>query len=365
VLNSQNCRSNGVEPALRTRYQAAMNLRAVLPLVVSCAALVAALVVAPGCEKSGSGAGGGEPAAGKASGKPTAEEAAMLASLPGGNLALFGGNYMQFQKYMQESPLARMVGALEQQGVPGMTEWMTCFVEGKQLVMLGGVKLEGTRVDMRFLMKGMTLAEIAACAARAGFPATIDEDGKFLALDMPNPLGTMRSGYLVVAGGALYTRQTMPFPEPQLVPVDRPALEAEVAQLARGTAANDTALVRQLAQLDRSRAVWFVATAADTPLASKLGLVHGTFDIEDGLHIDVTAQVLDKAIANQIADGIPKVKQQAGQLGPAVKSVIEGLQFSRKGDRLRFALAVDNAQLAAMMDALGPMMGAGLGGSPY
>ena len=313
--------------------------------------LLLALVAGTGCEKADAPSGT----------KPSASEVSMLASLPGGNLALFGGNYMQFQKYMQDSPLNKVMGSFEQ-AAPGLTEWMNCFVAAKDVTMLGGVKLSGSRVDMRFVMKGIDAAFIQGCAKRAGFPTTMDPDGKFIGLEMPNPLGPVKSGYLVLADGALYTRQSLPFPMPTSIPpVERATLEAEIAGLAQSNAGGDTELVSHMKALDRSKAIWFVGSGAGTPAADKLGIVRGTMDIASGLTMDITAQIKDAAIANQIAEGIPQLKKQAGQMGPAIKSVIDKLQFSRNGDRLRFAISIDNAQLTAMIEQLGPMIGAGLG----
>ena len=121
-----------------------------------------------------------------------------------------------------------------------------------------------------------------------------------------------------------------------------------------GSAATDKVLVDQIGDLDRSRASWFVGNGEGTPIAGKVGNALGTIDFGDGIAFDITVQVIDKALADQIADGIPAAKQQAGKLGGAVKVVADKLAFNRSGDRLRFRLAIDYAQLKALFDQLAP-----------
>lgn len=317
-----------------------------------CSLVVLAFLLAAGCEKSGP----------KTSGSLAANETALLASLPPGNTALIGGNYLRFQKHLQDSAMSKLMSALNNSS-PGISEWTNCFVDAKAVTMLGSVKLDGRAVAMRFVMNGMDVAYIEGCAKRASFATTVDPDRKFIAIDMPHPAGTMRTGYLVLPSGLLYTRQAISLVDATGLPaaVDRASLEAEIAALANGTAAEDTALVAAMSSVDRSRAMWFVGSGAGTPIADKLGLVAGTMDIERGLSIDVTAQIVDADLADQIEKGVPEARKQGALLGDSVKAVLDQLTFSRAGDRLRFALTIDNAQLEALMAKLAPMMGAGTG----
>ena len=104
------------------------------------------------------------------------DEVAMLAHLPAGNVALFGGNYLRFQKYMSDSPLSRLVGSLPSAG-PGMTAWLNCFIDAKGVHMLGTVKVDAGHVDMRMVMTGMELSHDRVLRARkrrgGGAPAPL------------------------------------------------------------------------------------------------------------------------------------------------------------------------------------------------
>lgn len=294
----------------------------------------------------------------------TADESAMLAHLPAKNVALVGGNFARLQKFMSDSSLSRMMGSFAQSSGPGMTEWMNCYAESKNMKMLGAVKVDTSHIDMEYVISGMTLAQLETCAKRASFPVTLDADRKYLAMEFPSPQGPMKTGYLTLPDGMLYTRASMQFSSKSITAIDRAALEQDVASIATvGSAATDKVLIDQVPNVDRSKAVWFVGHGAGTPVADKVGLAYGTFDVENGLSFDVTAQVVDKALADQIANGVPEAKQQAGMIGSAVKAVADTLVFNRSGDRLRFRLTIAPAQLDAMGKELAPFaQGAGMSG---
>jgi hypothetical protein len=158
----------------------------------------------------------------------------------------------------------------------------------------------------------------------------------------------------------------MQFSTKSVIAIDRAALEQDVASIASvGSAATDKLLIDQVPNVDRSKAVWFVGHGAGTPVADKVGLAYGTFDVGNGISFDVTAQVIDKALADQIANGVPEAKQQAGALGGAFKTVVDKLVFNRTGDRLRFRLTIDGAQLTALGEQLAPFaQSAGINGVP-
>ena len=292
----------------------------------------------------------------------SADESAMLAHLPAKNVALVGGNFAKLQKAVSDSALSRMMGSLAQSSGPGMAEWMKCYAETKSVEMLGAVKLDAAHIDIEYVMRGMDLAQLETCAKRAGFPTTLDADHKYLAMDFPSPQGPMKTGYLALPDGMLYTRASMQFGAKSIIPIDRATLEQDIASIATvGSAATDKVLIDQIPSVDRSKAVWFVGNGAGTPIADKVGIVYGTFDVGNVLAFDITAQVIDKTLVDQIAKGVPEAKQQAGMIGSAVKAVADTLVFNRNGDRLRFRLAIDVAQLDAMGKELAPFaQGAGM-----
>jgi len=331
-------------------------------------ALFTAAVALVACEKDGA-------IASKGSGPLRAEEKALLEALPGGNVGLMGGNYYRLQDFLQSSLASSMMSAVEQMS-PGMRAWSTCFVQaGKGLQMLGSIAFEGGTLTMRYAMKGFSIEQIEACAKQASFAAERDGDGKFVSIETPTALGPHRTGYLLLPGGVLVTRVAMPLPTlgsggGAVRPSTRADLEADVAAAARTNATADAELVAALARIDRKRAIWFVGDATATPAADQLGRLRGWLDLDDagGFAMELAVQVRDRAVADQVAAGVPQLKRQAGSLGGEVGKVVGGLRFERKGDELRFGLKMTGAQVQAITAQLEPYFGAmgggALGGTP-
>jgi hypothetical protein len=161
----------------------------------------------------------------------------------------------------------------------------------------------------------------------------------------------------------------MPFPPgaATITGTTRADLEQMVAEARRSSAAGDEVLIAESRLIDRDRAIWFVADLTPTPLGKQVGRVRASMDIKGGLSVDVTVQVRDQDASDKVAKAIPELKQQLGmierQVSKDVADVLRGLQFERKGDRLRFAVKVSDAQLEAMMANLpfGAMGGGGFG----
>ena len=319
--------------------------------------LCAGVLAIAACEKDGG-------LSSKTSGALRKDEKTLLAHLPSGNVGLFGGNYLRIQDWLQSSAFSRVMGDLDKMS-PGMKTWTSCFVDGARGVeMLGAVAYTGDELMMRFVMTGFGVDDVKACAQKAGYPVEVDPDGKFVAIGMATAMGPIRTGYLVLPDGALLTRTAMPMSSPGMVAVatTRAELEADAAAAAQGSAAEDTALVAELARIDRDRAMWFVGDASSTPVGDKVGVLRGWVDIDKGIAFDVSVQVRDRGMADEIARGIPEMKKQADMLGKDVGAVIRSIKFDRSGDRLRFALKITDPQLDRLMDQMAPFMGAGLGG---
>ncbi len=315
-----------------------------------------------GCEKDG-----GMPS--KQSGAVRRDEGSLLADLPAGNVGLFGGNYLRLQDFFQNSAFAKLMGNMESIS-PGMKAWTECFVHTGQrsLQMLGALAYSDAGITMRYVMKGFGVDDVKACAQKAGFPVQVDGDGKFVSISMATALGPISTGYLVLADGALLTRQAMAMPPVAAMPspTTRADLEADVALLAKGTAADDKRLIAELAKIDRDRAMWFVGDATGTPIEDKLGTLRGWVDLDGGITMDIAFELKDRAMANEIARGIPEMKKQADVLGKDIGAVVRGIKFERKGDHLRFVVAISKQQLDAIVEQMGPLMGAGaLGGGGF
>jgi len=303
------------------------------------AALVSVMALVA-CGKSGS----------KGSGDLSSGEVSLLKEVPGGNQAVFGGNYMKMQHFMQ-STLGKAVSSMMKD--EKQDKWMSCFAQFTNMKIAGGLAYTDGKAQMRMVFSGLKLADLQGCATQAGFPATMDQDNKYLSIDIETMGQTMTQGYLALPSGDLYMRVAMGgfgLGVPSVEPTTRAQAEADVATPTHADADKVTALA---AKVDRSRTFWFAGSAAGTPIASKLGEVYGSIDLEAGISMDVTVQVADAKMADQAEDGIKMVKKSADQMPGDLKGVIEGLDFSRDGDHLRFAVKVNEAQLKSIMSLAG------------
>ena len=313
------------------------------------AALFVGLVMVAGCEKASEN---------KPSGAVVADETAMLQYLPAGSSALFGGNYMQMRSYLANSPINKLFDKVNAQS-PGFSEWMKCWSEElPKLAMIGSVRMNLGKLEMRYVMKGVDIDALERCSAKAKFPTVKSDDKKYLSYEMTTMGQTLKGGYLVVGDNIIYSRQTMALGGvPSVAPVAREDLASDLQSLGGKTAAMDTQLVQAMADLDRTSAMWFVGSGANTPIADKVGLVKGTFDIKDGLAIDVRVEMKDSALADKVEQGVAEAKKRSDSIGGAAKDVIEAVKVDRKGDWIRVQLSIDNAKLAALIDQVTPMMG--------
>lgn len=303
-----------------------------------------------GCEKSAS----------KGSGALAGADAELFKSLPSGATIVFGGNFMKLQKLMADSVLSKLTQQVTSALGKGMKEWTDCFGALKGVQIAGTASLGGGGGDLRIAMTGVGLPDVTACAGKAGFKAAPDPDGKFVAIDVPSPTGTVTQGYLKLASGALYTRQHIGMgggARAVVTPGTRAELEADLAGLASGTAATDARLQAVVAKADRSKPMWFAGTAAGTPIADKLGEVYGTMDFDAGIALDVTAQVTDQAIATKVEDGLRQAKQSVDRLPAEAKDVVKAIELSRDGDRLRLAIKLSDAQLSNLVNMAGALGG--------
>jgi hypothetical protein len=323
-------------------------------LAVVVAMWVAIATLVAGCKKEGAtgGSAGLDPA-----------EKALLQYLPGGAPIVFGGNYMKLQNLLQGG-LGTMTEALDKMA-PGMSAWTKCFTEMAEhkLRAAGVVTFVGNEAQLRMAFSGVTLDEAAACAQKANFKFTIDPDKKFMSIEMPMAsLPGATASYLVLPSGALYTRFNFSVGMTVPMSLTRSVLEADASGF-KTTAADDAALAALAAKVDHSKTVWFVGRADGTPLADKVGDVYGTFDLSNGLAVDVVAQIKVADDAKKIEDGVAQARKVADQLPGDVKDVVKNMTLERNGDRLHFGVAVSSTQLKNIMSQFGGMLGSGLGGS--
>lgn len=310
------------------------------------ALLLVGLVGISGCEKAGP----------KSSGPLAAADTALLRDLPAGNVALIGGNFMKLQDFMSSTWGKGATQLLTKANrSDGFARWMQCFGELKDVQFLGGMafRAAGT-VEMHGAFAHLQIDDLARCARSASFSVTTDPDGKFAGIEIPYLGTTMQAGYLVLPDGALYFRQVMKLGVvPSITPTTRSDLEADVAALAHGTAADDQGLLAIAAKVDRSQTMWFAATGANTPLGDKVGELYGTFDFSSGLSCDLTVQLKDSALAEKAETGFRELKRNVGQLPAKLKAAIEGIELHRDGDHLRVVMKLSEAQLGDIMSTVG------------
>jgi hypothetical protein len=198
-------------------------------------------------------------------------------------------------------------------------------------------------------MNGIALDDVAKCADKAGFKAAPDPDNKFITVEAQTPMMNLTYGYLKLANGALYTRQSfMMMAAPTITPAKRADLENDIATL-KGTVADDKSLQDVIAKVDRSKTLWFAGTGAGTPIADKVGEAFGSFDVSPGMSADVTVELKNESDAKQLEDGIAQARKMSDKMPAEFKSIIDGLDFSRKGDRVHFAIKVSDAQLKTLV----------------
>ena len=303
-------------------------------------ALCSSLALA-GCEK----------AKGKSSGPLGDADMAMLKDLPGGNVAIIGGNYMKMQDFMQSSLGQIAEDAMEKTtgDTKGFKDWMQCFADMKQLSVVGGVAIDG-EVEMRLAFKGTNIEAVDACAKKAGFTHTLDPDKKYVEIEVPGPGGvTFAQGYLQLADGVVYNRQRLAIGlMPSVESATREDLEADAAKTKTSNAAGDKALVALAGKADRSQTFWFAGSGKGTLVADKVGDVYGSLDIDGGIKADVMIGFTDKKLAGQLEDGLAQAKKMSDSLPPDMRSILDDLSLHRDGDSVRIVAKLSDAQIKSL-----------------
>ena len=278
------------------------------------------------------------------------DDNALFKDLPGGNTLLVGGNYMKLQGFM-DSTLGKMTEKMMAStgtDPAAYKAWSACFVDLPHMTMVGGIKLAGA-FELRFAFRGMTIADVRGCAAKAGYPTKVDPDGKYIGVDVPGPGGqTMPASYLALPDGTLLFDQQMRLGlAPTFVPGSRAELEGIAGKLATDNATGDKHLIELSAKADHHKTFWFAGTGANTPLADKVGDAYGAFDMRDGgLAIDATIAFTDGSLAAHFTDSVTKAKQNGALLPPVFKSVLDAVKIERTDGTVHVAASLTAQQLS-------------------
>jgi hypothetical protein len=313
-------------------------------VVVSC---VAAALVLASCERDRKPQG---------SGPFTADERALFQYLPAGSPLVFGGDYMKLQDLLKGS-MGQIASSLDKTG-PGLSTWAACHIEMAEhrMKLAAALDLAGGLVAVRTVSSGVTLDDLAGCAQKANFKLTFDADHKFLAIEVPMPAATM--GYLALPTGVIYSREAMATSgTPKMTSATRADLEADIAAVGKSSAADDPRLVPLVANIDRRKTMWLVGRGDGTPLADKIDIAWGTFDLTGGLAVDLTAQLKSESAAQKIEQGFARVREGSSKMPAATKDVLKSIKLVRAGSELHATATIDDATLKAAMSQLGEMSG--------
>lgn len=313
------------------------------------AAVLAAAAVIAGC----GGAGPATPAS-VASHAPVVTGDVLLKDLPGGNLALIGGNYARLERQLQGF-FSRMVSDVSGDQATGddFGRWITCFrgLDGQHYY--AALAQRDGSYELRTVTSGLTMARLARCAQQAGYHFELDPDGKYFSVELRVAGHTRNLGYLLLDDGAVYLRMPVQL-RPDGFHVSRADLEADRAAARARSAAQDTALLALAKTVDRSRTGWFVGNFDGTPAGSVIQVVSGTIDVDHGFALDLTADLASEPLAARIEDGVAKAKAQALQLPPALRDVMNGIAVQRDGRRIHATIRLSFDQMSAMIDAIAP-----------
>lgn len=317
-----------------------------------------AAVSASACEKDANRM----PAA-KGSGTLTATEAELLARLPAGGNAVFGGNYFDLQQWMANSPLAKMSKQMD----PVMATWNECLTRA-DFSMAGTGGFRDGELRMAMYMKGLAIEQVSKCAADSGIDAQRDGDGQFVSIRLATREGvTVDMPYLAVPGG-VYTVVILKIDtaggmKPVSVGMARVDLEREQAELATSNLAGDARVTGWLAKLDRSRTFFFVGSGEGTPIADKVGMIYGGMSIDRGLDVDVTVELRGPGAVDEALRGWRSMRGELKRLPPSMRALGDAIRAVRMGktpDGLRVVVRLSDAQLAQVAEAIAPFA-AGLG----
>ena len=304
------------------------------------------------CEKAGP----------KQSGKLSDDEVSLMSRLPNKFGVAFGGNLPRLQKHLARSPLMKFSDAMQQ--VEGSTAWQDCLGD-KQFKNMLGVVDASNGFELRFLMTGLDMNDLEGCAKQAKLVHKVDSDRKFILIDIATEDFSTKLPYLVLPDGAIYVKYAIGFGsgmKPEFEAPSRPKMEAELDAAKQDNATQNTKLLASMEKADRMKGMWFAGTAEGTMIGDQVHELYGSLDLEGGLEIDATVEMANSATAKKVMDGVDQARDAGGMLGSEIKKVIDALDVKRDGDRMRFTLKVSNAQLEAVFEKLGPMMGGSPGG---
>jgi len=267
----------------------------------------------------------------------------------------FDGDYSKLQDFMKTG-LGRLASTVTDKMSPGMTGLETCLNKARTKSAMA-INANGV-MDMRIVVDGLAIADVAKCGQEAQLKTAVDPDNRYVSIEVPVATGAFEFSYYAIAEHTLYCHETMTPHEKTMHACTRSECEADVAKVAQDNAAGDPEFGALAAKADRSKTAWFVGTGAGTPLAGVIAELYGSLDLTSGMAVDVTVGMKRPADAEKLEQGVAQLRKMSDQMPESFKAVVAALKFDRTGDRVHAALALSDAQVKSLTDQLGSMLGA-------
>ena len=280
---------------------------------------------------------------------------ALLRELPGGNIALFGGNYMKMQDFMQSALGSAAQSLMAATGAgDGMHTWITCLSAKHQTVLVGGAALHDDTLALRIAMRGLSIHDAVACAEQAGFAHHVDADGKYASIAVPALGGQQATqAYLQLADGTVYSRLEAELGGvPSFASPTRADLEADVAAARTHSAADDHGLVALATKANRRATCWFAVAGKGTPLAPAIETMYGSITLDSALGLDVVVRLTSDALARRTAQQFAELQQIFAD-SPQYRGLVRGIQLHRAGASVHVVAKFAGRDLAALLAPAG------------
>ena len=308
----------------------------------------------------------------EASGTMGKDEAALFAHLPGEAAIVFGGSYVEFMEYWENSPLkdlSTMLAKVQQDDSAKFGEYMNCWVEnGKKSRLAGTVALQAGTLQMNMVFAGLGAKELGACADKVGIEVKVDSDGKYLELkNVPDGMGGINNiGYYLIDDDTVFFSMRMPLglglAAGRLPRPSRKEMEAVLESAKNNSAANSDQIKRLSAKADRSKDFWFAGSAAGTPAAIALKEGTGWIDTDKTSMTFGFDIVLSKAsMAKEAVDAFKEAPNQLGMAPPEIrdlaKDFLKKAKLKNDGGKLTGKFVIENELLEKLAPIIKQMNG--------
>ncbi|MFT7579576.1 MAG: hypothetical protein ACI9MR_001242 [Myxococcota bacterium] len=304
--------------------------------------VLASLLLAAGCGKSG-------PAA---SGALSEGEKGLFAYLPADADVVFGGSYKDFAGYWENSPLKDL--AAKGAGLGGdVQDWTECWSKFEDLTFAGTVSLGTQR--MRMLARGLTADIIETCTKKLpGVEVTREDGGKYLVVKGLGG-GAQEMGYYFIDDKTAYFSASLTGGGGTAPLAD---LKADLAAAKTKSVLDNEKLQALAKTANRSSMMWFCGNAAGTPAAAQvkegcisIGVTKSSLTMDFSVDL-ATAETAEMAVAQfkAMASQLDKMPAQMAAVKDALSSILDKAKLDNDGALLTGHFELENS-------AIGPLVG--------